>query len=133
MAAAEYGSFDDYIAAQPESVRAALREVRAAIRKAIPEAEEVISYKIPAYRLPAGVAIFFAGWRKHYALYPATDRVVATLANELSPYDVDRGTIRFPFGRAIPVVLIARIAKLRADEVAEVAKTRGPGTTRRRA
>jgi uncharacterized protein YdhG (YjbR/CyaY superfamily) len=126
MAAAPSGSVDDYIAAQPEAARASLRAVRAAIRSAIPEAEEVISYKIPAYRLPGGVVIFFAGWKKHYALYPATERVVSTLAKELAPYDVEKGTIRFPFGGSIPVALIARIAKLRAAEVAAGTKTRSP-------
>ncbi len=127
------GSVDDYIAAQPEAVRGSLREVRAAIRKAIPKAEEVISYKIPAYRLPGGVVIFFAGWKKHYALYPATDGVVSTFAKELAPYDVEKGTIRFPYGEAIPVALIGRIAKLRAAEVAGAAKTPAPGAPRQRA
>jgi uncharacterized protein YdhG (YjbR/CyaY superfamily) len=119
MATADFSSVDQYISAQPEAVRALLAKVRAAIRKAIPEADEIISYKIPAYRLPGGAAIYFAAWKKHYSLYPATDHVVSMLKEELAPYDVEKGTIRFPFERPVPVALIKRIATLRAEEVAD--------------
>jgi uncharacterized protein YdhG (YjbR/CyaY superfamily) len=122
VAAGEYGSVEDYIAAQPESVRASLHEVRTAIRKAIPEAEEFISYGIPAYRLPQGVVIWFAGWKRHYSLYPATDCIVSALSEELAPYEVEKGTIRFPLDARVPVALIGRIARLRAEEVAAKAK-----------
>lgn len=127
MAAAEYGSIDDYIAAQPESFRASLLEVRAAIRKALPEAEEIISYRIPAYRLPQGVVIWFAGWKRHYSLYPATDYVVSALSEELAPYEVEKGTIRFPPDARVPATLIGRIARLRAEEVAAHAKASASG------
>ena len=89
-----------------------------AIRKALPEAEEIISYKIPAYRLPQGVVIWFAGWKRHYSLYPATDYVVSALSEELAPYEVEKGTIRFPLDARVPVTLIGRITRLRAEEVA---------------
>lgn len=59
---------DAYIAAQPEHAQAVLREVRAAIKKALPKAEEVISYAIPAYRSDGGLGIYFAAWRNHYAV-----------------------------------------------------------------
>jgi uncharacterized protein YdhG (YjbR/CyaY superfamily) len=63
-------SVDDYIAAQPEPAQDVLQRVRSAIRKALPAAEEVISYKIPAYKLRGGIALYFAGWKQHYSLYP---------------------------------------------------------------
>ena len=75
MPAPDLTSVDRYIAAQPVEVRGILDEVRAALRKALPMADEIISYRIPAYRLSGGVAIFFAGWKKHWSLYPVTERV----------------------------------------------------------
>ena len=119
MATADFSSVDQYISAQPEAARGLLETVRTAIRKALPDAEEIISHKIPAYRLPGGTAIYFAAWKRHYSLYPATDRVVSRLKQVLTPYDVEKGTIRFPFGELVPLGLIERIAKLRAQEVAE--------------
>jgi uncharacterized protein YdhG (YjbR/CyaY superfamily) len=110
---------DDYIAAQPEDARAVLRRVREILGKALPHAEETISYQIPAYRQDGRVAVYFAGWKRHYSIYPATAGVVAALKDELAPYEVLKGTIRFPFDAPIPARLIGRIAKLRAKETAE--------------
>jgi len=118
MAKTDFTSVDDYIAAQPEEVRAVLRRVRGVIRKAVPAAEEVISYQIPAYKLPGGRVIWFAGWKKHFSLYPATGRLVAEFKKELAPYTVSKGTIRFPLSEPVPAKLIERIAKFRAKEVA---------------
>ncbi len=119
MAQTDFKPVDEYIASQPEAVQGILGRVRSAIRKAVPEAEEVISYKIPAYKLPRGVVLYFAGWKQHYSLYPATKRVVAAFKDELAPFDVGKGTIRFPLCQPVPVGLIGRIAKFRAKEVAE--------------
>lgn len=110
-------SVDAYIAAAPEQVRAHLEKVRATIRRALPKAEEVISYGMPAYRLPEGLVIFFAGWEGHYAIYPGNGGFIAKMKDELAPYEVSKGTIRFPLDRPVPVRLIAKIAKLRAAEV----------------
>ncbi|HVT15277.1 MAG TPA: DUF1801 domain-containing protein [Thermoanaerobaculia bacterium] len=115
----DFKSVDEYIASQPEAVQGILGRVRSAIRKAVPRAEEVISYKIPAYKLHGCVVLYFAGWKQHYSLYPATQRVVAAFKDELSSYEVSKGTIRFPLNQPVPVKLIGRIAKFRAKEVAE--------------
>jgi uncharacterized protein YdhG (YjbR/CyaY superfamily) len=109
---------DDYIATHPEEVQVILQSVRSTIRKAVPGAEEVISYKIPAYKLPSGIVLWFAGWKQHYSLYPATGRIVEALKDGLAPYKISKGTIRFPLSEPVPVKLIERIAKLRAREVA---------------
>jgi uncharacterized protein YdhG (YjbR/CyaY superfamily) len=80
---------------------------------------EVISYKIPAYRLHGGIVIYFAGWKQHYALYPVTAPLIAAFKDELAPYELsNKGTVRFPLDAPVPVRLIARIAKYRAQEVA---------------
>jgi len=115
----DYKSVDEYISAQPEELRDALQRMRSTIRKAVPEAEEVISYKMPTYKLRGNRVLYFAGWKQHYALYAATDSVVAAFKDELAPYEVDKGTIRFPLSAPVPVKLIERIAKFRAKEVVE--------------
>jgi uncharacterized protein YdhG (YjbR/CyaY superfamily) len=119
MAKTGFKSVDEYIRSQPESVQGLLGRVRSAIRKAVPRAEEVISYNIPAYKLHNRPVLYFAGWKQHYSLYPATGRVVAAFKRELAPYEVTKGTIRFPICQPVPVKLIGRIAKFRATEVAE--------------
>ena len=114
----DFKSVDEYIASQPEAVQEILGRVRSAIREAVPRAEEVISYQIPAYKLHSGPVLYFAGWKQHYSLYPASERVVAAFKDELAPYEVSKGTIRFPLSEPVPVKLIGRIAKFRAKEVA---------------
>jgi uncharacterized protein YdhG (YjbR/CyaY superfamily) len=116
MGATHANTVDDYIALQPAAVQSLLERVRSAIRKAVPAAEESISYKIPTYKLQGRPVIYFAAWKQHYSLYPATAQIVAALKDELAAYEVEKGTIRFPLSGPVPVKLIARIAKLRAQE-----------------
>jgi len=124
-----FHSVDEYIASQPEAVQGILGRVRSAIRKAVPGAEEAISYQIPAYKLHGGPVLYFAGWKRHYSLYPASQRLVAAFKDELARYEVSKGTIRFPLSEPVPVTLIGRIAKFRAKEGAgrEKAKAPSPG------
>ena len=124
MANTNYLSVDDYLAAQPSALTPVLERVRAILRKALPKANEVISYQIPAYRLPGGIVIFFAGWKGHYSVYPATTGVRAALGEELDGYAVSKGTIRFPLTQPVPVRLLTRIAKIRAKEVADRAQAK---------
>ena len=119
MAKTDFKSVDEYLTSQPEAVRAILGRVRSTIRKAVPRAEEGISYQMPAYTLHDQPVLYFAGWKQHYSLYPATDRIVAAFREELAPYEVKKGTIRFPLCEPVPVKLIGRIAKFRAQEIAE--------------
>jgi uncharacterized protein YdhG (YjbR/CyaY superfamily) len=105
-----------YIAAQPPVARKALRRVRAIIRKALPGAEERISYQIPAYKVDGRIVIYFAGWKRHYSLYPVGARLAAAFPDRLARYEMSKGTIRFPLSEPVPVKLIERIVKLRARE-----------------
>ena len=111
-----FTSIDGYIAAQPEAVQTVLRRVRRTIRKAVPDFEEAISYQIPAYKLHGRPVLYFAGWKQHYSLYPATDRLVAAFRKELARYELSKGTIRLPLSEAVPVTLIEAIARFRAKE-----------------
>ena|ERR1700722_5698415 len=132
MAKADFKSVDEYIASQPEAARALLELVRCTIRNAVPAAEEAISYKIPTYKMHGNPVLYFAGWKQHYSLYPATDRLVAAFKDDLAPYKVNKGTIRFPLSKPVPVKLIERITKFRAKEVAEREKTRAAAAKKRR-
>lgn len=131
MAKTNFQSVDEYIATHPAPVQAILRNVRAAVRKAMPAAEEGISYQIPAYRLGGRAVLYFAAWKRHYSLYPAGDRLVAAFAEELAPYEVSKGTIRFPLTEAVPMRLIERIARFRADEAAKGSRTKGSTPAKR--
>ena len=133
MARTDFKSVDEYIASQPEAVQGTLKQVRSAILKAVPGAEEVISYKIPTYKLPSGPVLYFGGWKRHYSLYPATGRVVAAFKNELASYEVSKGTIRFPLFLPVPVKLIGRIAKFRAKELVERERAKTATAAKRRA
>jgi uncharacterized protein YdhG (YjbR/CyaY superfamily) len=113
-----FKSVDEYIASQPEAVQGVLERVRSTIRKAVPQAEEVISYKIPTYKLQGGPVVYFAGWKQHVSLYPVTATVVAAFKDEIAPYLVKKATVRFSLAQPVPVKLIGRIAKFRAKEVA---------------
>jgi uncharacterized protein YdhG (YjbR/CyaY superfamily) len=110
----------EYIAGFPPPVRVVLKRVRSTIRKAVPAAEEAISYAIPTYKLHGRAMLYFAGWKQHYSLYPSNARLVAAFKKDLAPYEVnDKGTIRFPLSEPVPVELIEGIAKFRAKEVEE--------------
>jgi uncharacterized protein YdhG (YjbR/CyaY superfamily) len=83
-----------------QAVQGVLKRVRSAIRKAVPDAEEVISYKIPTYKLYGDPVLYFAGWKQH------SGHVVATFEDDLAPYEVNKGTIHFPLSQPVPVRLI---------------------------
>ena len=118
-------TIDEYIAGFPPTVQAVLKRVRRTIRKAIPGADEAISYRIPTFKVDGRAAIYFAGWKQHYSLYPSNARLVAAFKDALEPYEVnDKGTIRFPLSEPVPATLIAGIAKFRAKEVARQTPSR---------
>lgn len=128
----DYKSVDEYIAAQPEPVAARLRDLRKVIRKALPKAEETISYKMPAYRVNGRIALYFAGWKEHYALYPAGGLVADAFREALAPYEISKGTIRFQLSKPVPVRLIADIARFRVKELEEREKRGKRATAARR-
>jgi uncharacterized protein YdhG (YjbR/CyaY superfamily) len=124
MAKLAFKTMDEYIASQPEATQVLLQHVRSTIRKALPEAQEVISYKIPAYKLHNEIVLYFAGWKRHYSLYPAGERLVAAFKDQLASYKVTKGTIRFPLSEPVPCKLIESIAKFRAKEAVQREKSK---------
>jgi uncharacterized protein YdhG (YjbR/CyaY superfamily) len=110
-------SVRDYIASKPKESRASLEAVRRAIRKALPNAQEGLAYQMPAYTLNGVGVLYFAGWKSHYSLYPASDALVAAFARDLAPYERTKGTLKFPLSEPVPSRLIERIAKFRARQL----------------
>ncbi|MCI0587445.1 MAG: DUF1801 domain-containing protein [Planctomycetes bacterium] len=117
-----FESVGEYVAAQPPAARRALALVRSAIRKALPNAVERISYHVPTHDVGGQRALFFACWKRHYSLYPATARLLAAFGDDLAPYEVEKATIRFPLSGPVPTRLIERIARFRAKEVASAGR-----------
>ncbi len=113
---AKYESVDDYLAGLPEERRIAMEELRAAIRAAAPDATEAISYNMPAFRLNGKFFVSYEAFKKHYSLFPWTDAMVAELGDELAPYAVGKGTLRFPADEPIPSDLVRRIVEVRLRE-----------------
>ena len=118
MAKIDFKSVDEYIASQPAPAQGVLNHVRRIIRAAVPRAEEVISYNLPTYKLHGEPVLYFAGWKQHYSLYPASKRLLAAFKTELASYEVKGSTIRFALSQPVPEKLIGRIAKFRDKEVA---------------
>lgn len=102
---------------QPPAAQIMLERVRGAIGKAVPGAEECISYQIPAFKCDGRVLLYFAGFKEHYSVYPASDAMVAAFPGELDRYRVSKGTLRFSLSEPVPVKLIGRIARFREQEL----------------
>ncbi len=113
---------DDYIDAQPEALRPKLEQVRAAIRRAVPEAVEVIGYGMPGYKLNGKPLLYFAGFKQHYSLFAASGTFFASLKEKLKDYEQRKGTLHLQLNKPVPRELIGEIAKLRAAGILATAK-----------
>ena len=105
---------DEYIATFPKNVQSILEELRQAIRESAPEAEEVISYQMPAFKLN-GILVWFAAFKNHIGFYPKTSAIEA-FKDDLSNCEVSKGTVRFPLDKPIPFDLVKKIVKYRVKE-----------------
>jgi uncharacterized protein YdhG (YjbR/CyaY superfamily) len=105
---------DAYLAAAPVDRRAVLEQLRAAIRAAAPEAEETISYNMPAFA-QHGTLVYFASMKNHIGFYP-TASGIAAFQEELAAYEGTKGAVHFPLDQPVPVDLIQRIVRFRVEE-----------------
>lgn len=120
MAITKNPEVDRYIADFPPPTQDLLEQMRHTILKAAPGVEEVIGYKMPAYRLH-GVLVYFAGYKGHIGFYPSGSDIEA-FKKELSVYKGAKGSVQFPLDKPLPVALITKIVKLRVKENLEKAK-----------
>ena len=110
----KYDSIDGYIKAQSKTVQPLLNQLRQTIKKSAPKAMEVISYRLPAFKLQ-GVLVYFGVFKNHIGFFPTASGVTA-FKQDLSAYKCSKGAIRFPFNKPLPLTLISKIVKFRVKE-----------------
>ena len=123
MMMAKYQDVDEYMAQLPDDRRAVMEQLRSTIRSAAPDAAEAISYNMPAFRLDGRFLVSYEAFKRHYSLFPWSDAMVEELGEELRPYAVGKGTIRFPADEPLPLELVRRIVEFRNRELAREAGT----------
>ena len=107
-------NIDEYISRFPKETLDMLEQIRRTVKKAAPGAEEVISYRMPAFKMN-GILVWFAAFKDHIGFFP-TATGVKEFENELIKYETSKGTIRFPLDKKIPINLISWITKFRVKE-----------------
>jgi len=105
---------DSYIADYPPKVQKMLKQLRSAIWKAAPDAEESISYMMPAYKLQ-GPLVYFGAYEKHIGFYP-TGTGVAAFQKEIASYKSSKGAIQFPLDQPLPIALVEKIVQYRVKQ-----------------
>ncbi len=111
---AGFTSIDEYIATFPEAIQERLREMRATIKAAAPDATEKISYQMPTFFLK-GNLVHFAAFKNHIGFYP-TPQGIEAFKDELSVYEGAKGSVQFPLDQPLPLELVSRIVHYRAAE-----------------
>jgi len=106
---------DVYIAKFPEKTRERLQKLRNVIQEAAPDSIEILSYGIPTFKQGRNL-VHFAGYKKHVGFYP-TPSSIELFREELSEYEVSKGTVKFPHDKSIPYDLIKRVVEYRVNEV----------------
>ncbi len=113
-------NIDEYIAGFPRDVQEILEQIRTTIRRAAPDAEEAIKYRIPTFLLLSGNLVHFGAFKKHVGFYP-TPSGIEEFKNKLSAYEGAKGSVQFPFDKPMPLSLIAKIVKFRTKETRQKA------------
>lgn len=111
-------TIDEYIEGFAPKVRTVLEKIRGVIRRAAPDATEVISYRMPAFKR-RGILVYFAAFKEHIGLFPPV-RGDAAMLKAVAPFSGPKGNLKFPFDEPIPYALVGKIVKARRDE--ELAK-----------
>lgn len=110
----QYKNIDEYISLFSKNVQEILQKLRQAIKESAPDAQEVISYQMPAFKLN-GILVYFAVFKSHIGFFP-TASGIAAFKKELKEYKTSKGTIQFPLDKPIPFDLVRKIVKFRVKE-----------------
>ena len=119
---AGFTSIDEYIASFPADIQERLRQMRAVIREAAPEAQEKISYQMPTFFLH-GNLVHFAAFKNHIGFYPAP-RGIEAFKDELAAYEGAKGSVQFPLDQPLPLDLVRRIVQFRVADQLQNAKAK---------
>lgn len=117
----KFSTVEEYLAAFPENIQSRLQQIRQVIKANAPEAEELISYNIPAFRLH-GMLIFYSAYTNHISISIPPSKVYEVFKNELSVYKVSKSAIQLPLNQPIPLELIGEMTKFRVKENTELAE-----------
>jgi uncharacterized protein YdhG (YjbR/CyaY superfamily) len=109
-----FKTVDEYIATFPKNVQTILLEMRQAVKETAPEAEEVISYQMPAYKLN-GVLVYFAAFKNHIGFFPTASGIEA-FKEKLTDFKISKGTVQFPLNKPIPIELVKEMVKFKVKE-----------------
>ncbi|MGZ5244968.1 MAG: iron chaperone [Bacteroidia bacterium] len=118
----KFETADEYLATVPEHIKPHLEELRSIIKQSAPDAKEVISYNMPAYKMNK-VLVYFAAGKNHIGFYPTPNAVVA-FKDELKEYKTSKGAVQFPIEKGIPKTLVKKIVAFRIKEDKELAKAK---------
>jgi uncharacterized protein YdhG (YjbR/CyaY superfamily) len=116
-------TIDEYLAYQPEKVMEVLENLRQIIRETAPEAEEVISYGIPAYKYH-GMLVYFAAYKKHCSLFAGNGALTEQMEEQLKAYKTSKGAIQFTVEKPLPDELVRKIVKIRMKQNEEKMKNK---------
>lgn len=119
---------DAYLAAVPEPKRSTLEAVRRSIRAVVPDAEECLSYGMPAFRVEGKVVAGFAAFKSHLAYLPHSGDVLADLDDDLAAYDRTAGSLHFPVDEPLPADLVRRLVEAKLARLGDIPSPGGPAT-----
>jgi uncharacterized protein YdhG (YjbR/CyaY superfamily) len=118
-----FNSIDEYIDGFPEETQKALREICAAVKALVPDAEEYISYKMPAFKVNGEYFIHFSAWKNHIGMYPIPAGNEA-FQKQIEPYRSAKSSLNFPLDKPMPIKLIQKVIKFRIAENLKDAKVK---------
>jgi uncharacterized protein YdhG (YjbR/CyaY superfamily) len=118
----KFKTVEEYVSAFPAGTKKILQEVRKTIKQAAPQAEELISYNMPAFKLH-GMLVYYAAYKGHIGFYP-TASGIEVFKKELSAFKNSKGAVQFPIQEPIPFDLISKIVKFRVKENLEKEKAK---------
>lgn len=115
MLKSNFQSIDEYISTFPDEIQEKLQKIHSIIKSTAPEAEEGISYQMPAFKLNKRILVYFAAFKNHIGFFPTASGVKA-FEKELVGYKFSKGTIQLPFDQEIPESLIRKIVLFKVKE-----------------
>jgi len=119
----KFKTIDEYQSTFSPKVKNLLKDLRKAIKQAAPDAEELISYNMPAFKYHS-ILVYYAAHTEHIGFYPGSSVVIEFFKKDLVKYKTSKGTVQFPFEKAIPVRLVKKLVRYKAKQNLEKAKAK---------
>jgi uncharacterized protein YdhG (YjbR/CyaY superfamily) len=108
---------DEYLQQVPEPQRSTLTALRTTLREVLPDAQEVISYNLPAFKVEGKAIAGYGAFKNHCSYFPHSGSVIPTLADELEGYEWNKGTLRFAIDEPLPKALVIKLVSRRFEQL----------------